>query len=275
MTAQEDRRTVADPGRDDARSTRRPGPGWLAATFVTLADTLVDGFDVLEHLQLLADRAAEYTAAAAGILLADQRGGLQVAATTGRAAERLELFGAQTGQGPCVHTASTGRPVDCRDLPGNPTDWPGFTTRATGLGIRSVTAVPLRVREQVIGALDLFHTAAGGLDPDTYQVVAGLADVTAISVLTHRAAREGDELTRQLQAALNNRVLIEQAKGMVAQYAGISTHDALNALRGHARAHNLRLSDLATGILDGATPITEVITDPPVPSNQPGTTGRA
>lgn len=225
----------------------------LAEAFVTLADTLVADYDVIDLLHTLAERCMELLGAGeAGIMLADQRGGLRMAAASSESARLLELFELQVSEGPCLDCFGTGMPAVNRDLTAADGRWPHFAPRARAEGFHAVSAIPLRLRDQVIGALNLFHTNPGGLDKAGQQIGQALADVATIGILQERALRRGEILTEQLQTALNSRIVIEQAKGILAEHAGndLTMDGAFDALRGYARAHNQRLSELATDIVN-------------------------
>jgi GAF domain-containing protein len=228
----------------------------LSETFVELTDTMVADFDVIDFLQLLTDRSAQLLdVSAAGLLLADQRGELRVVAASSEAARLLELLQLQLGQGPCLDCFRSGQAVTATDLS---TDgrWPRFADAAAEAGLGAVQALPMRLREQVIGALNLFRAAPGDFDPANAAVGQALADVATIGLLHERNMRRRDTLNEQLQAALNSRVVIEQAKGKLAERLGLDMDEAFNVLRDHARARNLRLSDLARAFIDGTQNIT-------------------
>ena len=219
----------------------------LAAIFVEVADTLVDEFDLIDFLHLLTDRAAALVdAAAVGIVLADPRGNLEFMAGSNENAKLLELFQLQNHEGPCLEAFRTARPVINVDLGAAGDRWPKFAPRATAAGFQSVHAFPLRLRQQVIGAMNVFGTTKGGDFHGTdIMVMQALADVASIGLIQERAIRRGEVLTEQLQGALNSRIVIEQAKGAVAQARGISVDDAFASLRSYARNHNRRLTDVA------------------------------
>jgi transcriptional regulator with GAF, ATPase, and Fis domain len=210
----------------------------LSETFVELTDTLVADFDVIDFLHVLTDRsAALLDVSAAGLLLADQRGELRVVAASSEAARVLELFQLQNDQGPCLDCFRSGRPVTATDL-GADQRWPRFADAAARAGFTAVQALPMRLREQVIGALNLFRAAPGVFDPMNVRVGQALADVATIGLLHERSMRRGEILNEQLQTALNNRVIIEQAKGKLAERLGLDMDQAFSLLRDHARARN-------------------------------------
>jgi GAF domain-containing protein len=230
----------------------------LSETFVELTDTMVDDFDVIDFLQVLTDRsAALLDVSAAGLLLADHRGELRLVAASSEAARVLELLQVQLDQGPCLDCFRSGEAVTATDLS---TDgrWPLFAAAAAEAGFGAVQSLPMRLREQVIGALNLFRAAVGDFDPVNVRVGQALADVATIGLLHERNMRRRDTLNEQLQSALNSRVVIEQAKGKLAERLGLDMDQAFNVLRDYARARNLRLSELAHAFIDG----TQTISNP-------------
>ncbi|MFC9977467.1 GAF and ANTAR domain-containing protein [Spirillospora sp. NPDC127200] len=225
----------------------------MATTFVTLADTLVSGFDIIEFLQQMAERSVELLGVdAAGLLVTDQRGHLRLMAASSDQARLLELFQLQNEQGPCLDAFTGGRPVHCADLTGATarTWWPLFVEQARECGFTAVSALPMRLRDQVIGAFNLFRTAPGPLPGGTLRLGQAMADVATIGLLQERTIRQGRILTEQLQEALTRRVLIEQAKGVLAERHGWTVDQAFTVLRAHARNHNQRLTDLARAVVD-------------------------
>jgi transcriptional regulator with GAF, ATPase, and Fis domain len=229
----------------------------LSATFVELTDTLVVGFDVIDFLHVLTDRSAQLlNVSAAGLLLADPRGELRVVAASSEAARLLELFQLQSDQGPCLDCFRSGRPVAAADLAVEAARWPRFAPAARQAGFAAVQALPMRLREHVIGALNLFSADSGALAPADVRVGQALADVATISLLHERSMRHSDTLNEQLQTALNSRVIIEQAKGKLAERLGLDMDQAFSLLRDQARTSNRRLSDLARAFVDGTEPLT-------------------
>jgi GAF domain-containing protein len=231
----------------------------LSATFVELTDTMVADFDLIDFLHVLTTRSVELLdVSAAGLLLADPRGELRVVAASSEAARLLELFQLQSDQGPCLDCFRSGQPVACIDLSADPR-WPQFADQAGQAGFSAVQALPMRLRDQVIGALNLFRGGTvGAFDPEVAHVGQALADVATISLLHDRSMRRTDTLNEQLQTALNSRVVIEQAKGKLAERLGIDVNQAFTLLRDQARNRNQRLSDLARAFVDG----TQVINGP-------------
>src|SRR5712692_5142388 len=218
----------------------------LSEAFVELTDTMVAGFDVIDFLHVLTDRSVQLLdVSAAGLLLADPRGELRVVAASSEAARLLELFQLQNDQGPCLDSFRTGQPVSAADLDAEAQRWPRFAAAARLSGFAAVQALPMRLRDQVIGALNLFRASPGAFAPGDVRVGQALADVATISLLHERSLRHSDTLNEQLQAALNSRVVIEQAKGKLAERLGLNMEQAFVLLRDYARNHNLRLADLA------------------------------
>ncbi len=226
----------------------------FAEVFVEVADTLVDEFDLIEFLSMVTVRASELAGStAAGLLLADQHGTLQFMAASDEQAELVELFQVQSREGPCQDCYRQGIPVDHADLREASDRWPAFAPRAVAAGFLSVHAFPLRLRQEVIGALNLFGTHAGQISTEDVRIVQALADVATIGLLQERAVRRGEILTEQLQGALNSRVIIEQAKGAVAQRHAVTVDAAFALMRTYARNNNLRLVELARAIVTDPT----------------------
>jgi len=223
----------------------------LAKVFVEVADTLIDEFDLIDFMHMLAERTADLVGASAvGLLLADQRGRLEFLAASDEDTKLLELFQVQNDEGPCLDAFRTAAPVINADLADAGARWPRFAPRATAAGFRSVHAFPLRLRNEVIGALNVFGSQPGRtLHDEDIPIVQALADIAAIGLLQERAIRRGELLTEQLQGALNSRITIEQAKGAVAQAQGVTVDEAFTRIRNHARGTNQRIGDLAHAIL--------------------------
>ena len=229
-----------------------PREALLARTLVELADTLVAEFDVVELLTLLADRCVEVLGVdAAGLMLVAPDGDLRVMASSSEAMRVLELFELQSKEGPCLDCYLGGKPVVNQDLALANSRWPRFGPEALAAGFRSVHALPMRLRGTVIGALNLFHVEAGEMRPDDVEAAQALADVATIAILQHRASLEAQVVNQQLQHALNSRIVIEQAKGMVAESERLNMERAFSALRTHARNHNLRLVAVAEAVIGG------------------------
>jgi GAF domain-containing protein len=225
----------------------------LSETFVELADTMVVGFDVIDFLHMLTDRSVRLLdASEAGLLLADPRGELRVVAASSERARLLELFQIQSDQGPCLDCFRTGQPVAVADLGAATRRWPRFAPAAQEAGFAAVQALPMRLRDQIIGALNLFRATPGVFDLADMRVGQALADVATISLLNERSLRRSETLNEQLQTALNSRVTIEQAKGKLAERMQLDMDQAFSVLRRYARTRNVRLSDLARAFVDGS-----------------------
>jgi transcriptional regulator with GAF, ATPase, and Fis domain len=224
----------------------------LADAFVEMADTLVDDFDLIDFLHVLTDRCVLLLdVSAAGLLLTDQRGALRLVAASTEQTRLLELFQLQTDEGPCLDCYRSGQPVEVADLAATGGRWPRFVKQARQTGFAAVHALPMRLRTDVIGALNLFSAEARALDSDTVRLGQALADVATIGLLQARSIQRRDILAEQLQTALNTRILIEQAKGVIAERRRVTMDQSFNLLRSKARSDNRRLSDLARAIVNG------------------------
>jgi len=229
-----------------------PRESLISSTFLQLADTLVADFDIIDLLTMLADRCIELVEAdAVGILLADADGNLRVMAASSEQARLLELFQLQNEQGPCMEAFTSGQPVNCTELREALERWPRFTPYAVGAGFECVYAFPLRLRDTVIGVLNLFKTHAGAMPAADVQLAQALADVASVAILQDQAARVSRVRDLQLQNALDSRVVIEQAKGMMSERGGIDMAAAFDLIRHHARQNNLQLTRIAEQIVAG------------------------
>jgi transcriptional regulator with GAF, ATPase, and Fis domain len=227
-----------------------------AEAFVELADTLIDDFDVVDFLSQVTTRCADVLGVdAAGVLLTDQRGALRLVAASTEQSRLLELLQTQIDEGPCPECFRTGQPVVVTDLSEMTERWPQFAPEALRRGFTSVHALPMRLRSEVIGALNLFGARPGRLDDETLRLGQALADVATIGLLQERAIRRRETLAEQLQTALNSRILIEQAKGVIAERRQFDMDRSFTLLRQTARNSNRRLSDLAQAVIDGSVVI--------------------
>jgi GAF domain-containing protein len=227
----------------------------LARALVELADTLVADFDVVELLTRLTDRCVEVLeVGAAGIMLAGPDGELRVMASSSETMRLLELFELQASEGPCLDCYRSGAAVLEADLTAaaTATRWPNFAAEALAAGFRSVQALPMRLRGTVIGALNLFGAEPTEMERVDIDSAQALADVATIAILQQRKSYQAQALNEQLQHALNSRIVIEQAKGMVAERESLNMPAAFSALRTYARLHNLRLVDVAGSVVDGS-----------------------
>lgn len=223
----------------------------LADAFVELADTLVADYDVLDFLHALAGHCVDLLDVdAAGLMLADRGGVLRVAASSSEQVRLLELYELQNEEGPCLECFASGAAVSSDDLEdGDGTRWPKFGSEATAAGFRSVLALPLRLRSETIGALNMFRVGAGPLGTADRSLAQALADVATIGILQERGSQRREVLARQLQEALTSRVVIEQAKGVIAERVGLHVDEAFALMRSHARSQNEKLSDVARRVV--------------------------
>jgi GAF domain-containing protein len=230
----------------------------LAQAFVELADTLVADYDLMEFLQTLTERCVELLEIdAAGLLLAGADGTLRLVAASTEQARVVELLQLQHDEGPCPDSYRTGLAVVVSDIrsPEAAARWPRFAAAAAGVGVVGVHSLPMRLRDQVIGTLNLFSGTPGGLDPEVARAARALVDVATIGILQERAIRERELVAGQLQVALNSRVVIEQAKGILAERLQTSPDEAFLMLRRYARNNNHALTELAASVIDGTAPI--------------------
>ena len=224
----------------------------LAETFVGLADTLVDDYDVVDLLDgLVSACVGIFGITAAGLLLVDQRGHLSVVATSSEQTRLLEIFQLQTDQGPCLDCVRGARTVTSGDLEADRGRWPEFVPAAVAAGFRSVAAVPMRLRDDTIGGLNLFDARPVLMSEEDRRIAQALADVATIGILQQRSVHRSAMLAEQLQQALNSRIAIEQAKGVIAERGGVGMDVAFDKLRAYARNHNRKLSEVALEVVHG------------------------
>lgn len=221
----------------------------LVETFVTLTDNLVADFDVLDVLQTLVDRSVElFDAAAGAIHLLNSQGELEVAASTNERSEFIGLLQLNAGEGPCITAVTSGELVTSHDLAELTRGWPRFAAASLQRGYVGVHAIPLRLREEVIGSLNLFRETEGALNGIDARAAQALADVATISVLQQRSLQSATLASEQLQRALDTKIAIEQAKGYVARALDTDMDTAREILRRYARNNQMRLSDVAGAV---------------------------
>jgi len=222
----------------------------LLQTFATLADSLVDEFDVIELLQTLVDACTDLLGvSAAGILLLGDDGRLDLAASSDEANRIVESMQLSAEAGPCIESYRTGQTITVPDLAAAPEEWGPFRDSALAQGFTAAYAIPLRLRRTTIGALNLMTTGGAALEEHQLLAARALADVATIAILQERALRERDDLSRQLQTALDSRVVIEQAKGVIAHTHDIDVEDAFGVLRRYARTNHRPLGDVAAAVV--------------------------
>jgi GAF domain-containing protein len=225
----------------------------LVETFVTLADTLVDDYDVIDFLQVLAEGCVDLLdVTAAGIMLADPEGSLRHAACSSEQMRLVELFELQVEQGPCFDAFRDQAAIVSSSVEDTGRRWPKFAPSAAEHGFVFVSAVPMRLRARSIGALNLFSNARHALTENDMRVAQGLADVATIGILQQRAIQDASDLAGHLEYALDSRIVIEQAKGVIAEHDHISVDDAFTRIRTFARMHHLPLSATARRIVEGS-----------------------
>jgi GAF domain-containing protein len=241
-----------------------------AATFVEIVDTLVSDFDVIEVLTLLSSRCVEILgAAAAGILLADSSGQLRVVGASSEQIEILELFQIQNDEGPCLECFHSGQVVLNGDVrSGSP--WPEFADESVSAGFPSVCAVPLRLNALTLGCLNLFLAEPAPLSPQDVALAQALADVASIAIVQDRATREAAVREGHLQRALDSRIAIEQAKGMIAERNAVGMDEAFARLRAFARNNNRGLTEVSEALVAGAIPLNSLsaVARPPSAGSQ-------
>lgn len=221
----------------------------LNSAFVRVADTLTEHYDVVDLLHTLVSECTQIVGATAGgLMLADAKGRLQLVASTDESAELVEVMQLAAGSGPCLDCYARGASVSVTDIAASGEQWPDFRDAALQQGFHSVHATPMKLRGQVIGTMNLFQEAVGALNDRDVAVVRALADVATIGVLQQRIATESHIVAEQLQHALDSRVLIEQAKGALAESQHLTMEQAFSALRSYARNHNLPLHEVASGV---------------------------
>lgn len=231
----------------------------LVHTFVELTDSLTDDFDIIDLLTILAARCVELELAdETGILLADDYGNLRVMAASSEATRLLELFQLQSDEGPCLEAYATGERVTHPNLGEANDRWPLFAREALDTGFHSVDALPLRLRSQVVGAANLFHGEVGGLGEADLVIARALADVAAIAILQDQAMQKAEVRADQLQHALDSRVVIEQAKGIVAEHTQADMVQSFDALRRYARNQRRHLTQVAREIVEGTISVDEL-----------------
>ena len=223
----------------------------IVRAFVDLSTDLVNDYDVLEMLsQLTTNCAALLDVASAGLLLADQRGVLHVAAASSERTQQLELFQLQRAEGPCLDCYRSGAAVIVPDMVAEQERWPEFSQAALGAGFKSVHAVPMKLRGNVLGALNLFGESVGRLEDSDLDLAQALAHVASVAIVNEKSASDHMTVNSQLQHALTSRIVVEQAKGVIAHALDLEIDDAFIVLRGYARDHGRKLSEIAHEVVN-------------------------
>ncbi len=228
----------------------------LSQAFVELAGTLVDDFDVVDLLTTLSLHCVDLLKVrSSGVILADLDERLHVIGASSEESHELDLREIQSGQGPCMDCYRTGLLQSAPDLD-TETRWPRFVPMALGLGYRSIHALPLRLRGQVIGALNLMRTEPGRLSESDLRTAQALADIAAVGMFSHRQVAHAGHLTDQLLATRTSRSHVERAVDIVAAHRRVGTATAFRALRERSRRDGVRMSELAHDITRGAFDVT-------------------
>lgn len=223
----------------------------LLRAFAGFADTLVAEYDVVDLMQRLVDTCRDLLeVTASGVLLADETGELDLLASTSEASRLVEVFQLSAYSGPCIESFATGRIVSLPDVALAPPRWEQFRDKALDQGFHSIIAIPLRLRETTIGTLNLLRETPGELPEDDLVAAQAFADVATIGILHQRTLTESETIREQLQAALNSRIVIEQAKGVIAQLHKVGINEAFTVIRSYARSHQQGITAVATAIVD-------------------------
>jgi GAF domain-containing protein len=234
--------------------------GAIIDAFVHLSDTLVEDYDVIEFLHFLSERCVELTDIdEVGVMIGALPGRLQAVAASTERSYLLELFEVQNEDGPCLDAFRGGITVTAEDLSDEPARWPIFTPRAIAAGFGSVHSVPMRLRNEVIGAVNLLCVEPGAMSSSDARLVRALSDIATVGILQQRTISEVEVVNSGLATALNSRVRIEQAKGVVAERAGTTVDEAFAMIRDHARSRQLRLTALCEDIVHRVIDVADVI----------------
>jgi GAF domain-containing protein len=221
----------------------------INTAFVTVADTLTTDFDVVDLLHALVEQCTEILDTdAGGLMLMNADGQLQLMTSTGEGADFVEVMQLNADSGPCIDCFTTGAAISVPNIQSSGGKWPAFQKAAMQYGFHSAHATPMRLRGQIIGTMNLFRTKRGALSGRDAAVAQALTDVATIGILHEHIAREGAILAEQLHHALDSRIFIEQAKGMVSHSRSIPMDDAFTVLRTHARNNNLTIRSVAEGV---------------------------
>lgn len=227
----------------------------IIRAFVDLSNELVEGYDLVDLLSDLTVNCARLLdVASAGLLLADGTGVLHLAAASSDRTQHLEIFQLQRQEGPCLDSYHGGEAVIVPDLTAEKDRWPEFVRAAEEVGFASVHALPMRLRDTVLGTLGLFGEHTGRLSDDDLSLAQAMVHVASVALVNEKSASDLNTVNAQLQHALVSRVTIEQAKGVIAHVGGLEMQDAFSVLRRYARDHGLKLSDVAHQVVTRERP---------------------
>jgi hypothetical protein len=233
-----------------------PEFGTIRKAFTDLADTVVGDFDILAFLDTLCGYCADLLPiAACGVLLSEHTSALALVSASTEHARALMTAELRDGSGPATQSAGSGAAVSCPDFDVFKGQWPAIVPAALDYGLPAVDALPMRLRDQTIGALALYRSERGELDPGAAEFASAIADVATIGIVHQRALHRKNVLAEQLQTALDSRVIIEQAKGVLAERLQVAIDEAFLALRRYARNNNMKLTDAARAVAEGTLDI--------------------
>ena len=231
----------------------------IVDAFVDLADSLVEDYDQLDFLYRLLEHGLPLVGAEAGGVLLWYQGRLHLVAASNEHSQDVEVLELQHDQGPACEAFHSGEAVRVDRLAGTAARWPRFTPVALDMGWNAALATPLRLRHHVIGTFVVFWSAESPIDRVHEKLLRGFADVATIAVLQQRAVADVEAVNEQLHVALEGRLKIEQAKGMLAQQTGMKLGDAFEVLRRHARSTNRRLKEVAADVIDRALDVEQLV----------------
>lgn len=227
--------------------------------FGTLTQEIVADLDVIDFLSGLTQHCVEILGAAAtGFLVVDHRGTLNVMAASTDHAEILDVLYLQAEEGPLLDSVTTGDAVLCEDLTDAAERWPRFVSAATNAGFDATFATPMRLRNDILGGLSVLHTRSVALSPDLVVLAQTLTDIATIALVNERTTRRDELVVEQIQAALNDRILVEQAKGVLAEHLNTTVDKAFRALRHGAQRNGQRLADFARAVVDGTADTAQI-----------------
>jgi GAF domain-containing protein len=236
---------------DDGKTVTDTREARVAKAFIRTTSALMTPYDIVELLSTLMATCTDiFGLEAGGILIADVVGDLELVASTSEEASIVETMVIGAGAGPCIDAYVRGEIVTVADIAVDAEEWPQFRSTALAQGFRSVHAVPMRIRGEVVGVMALLGTHAGRLPADDLEAAQSLADIATLGIIHERSFRQPHAITEQLHLALDTRILIEQAKGVLAQSGGLTMDAAFDALRQYARQNELTLREVADRVVN-------------------------